>query len=74
MLLASQIAGNLKNIGVGLVKNGCGDSGVRTLKLAVSPEAVNGINLLLVCWCKFWKAKSFFNDFWMVVVKMGMAF
>ena len=32
----------LKNIGVGVVKNGCGYSGLRTL--AVSQETINGIN------------------------------
>ena len=40
----------LKNIGVGLVKNGCGYSGLRTLKLAVSQEWINGANWFLVCW------------------------
>ena len=38
-----------KNIGVGLVKNGCGHSGLRTLKLAVSQEGINLINWFLVC-------------------------
>ena len=39
----------LKNIGLGLVKNGCGHSGHRTLKLAVSQEGVTGINWFLEC-------------------------
>ena len=30
----------LKNIGVGMVKNGCGYSGLRTLKLAVSQNKI----------------------------------
>ena len=34
----------LKNIGVGMVRNGCGHSGLRTLKLAASQERMNGIN------------------------------
>ena len=34
----------LKNIGVGMVKNGCGHSGPSKLKLAVSQEGINGIN------------------------------
>ena len=39
----------LKNIGVGGVfKNGCGHSGLRTLKLAVSKEGINEINWFLV--------------------------
>ena len=40
----------LKNIGVGIVKNGCGHSGLRTLKLAVSQEWINGVSWFLVCW------------------------
>ena len=34
----------LKNIGVSMVKNGCGHSDIRTLKLAVSQKGINGIN------------------------------
>ena len=52
-------------------KNGCGHSGLRTLKLAVSQKGINGINLILVCWQKFWKAKSYFNNFWILVIKNG---
>ena len=63
-----EIKSRLKNIGMGLVKYGCGHSGLRTLKLAVSQE---GMNLFLVCWWKFRKAKSYFNNFWMVLVKNG---
>ena len=37
----------LKNIGVGMVKNGWSHSGLRTLKLAVSLERINGINRFL---------------------------
>ena len=40
----------LKYIDVGLVKNGCGHSGLRTLKLTVSQKGINGINWFLVCW------------------------
>ena len=40
----------LKNIGVGLVKNGCGHSGLRTVKLAVSQEGINGVSWFLVRW------------------------
>ena len=39
----------LKNTGVGMVRNGCGHSGLKTLKLAVSQEGINGINRFLVC-------------------------
>ena len=40
----------LKNIGVGVVKNGFGLSDLRTLKFAVSQEGINGVSWLLVCW------------------------
>ena len=39
-----------KNIGVGMAKNGCGHSGLRTLKLAVYQEGFNWMNWFLVCW------------------------
>ena len=44
----------LKNIGVGMVINGCAHSGCRT-QLAVAQEKINGLNWLLVCYCKFRK-------------------
>ena len=34
----------LKNIEVGVVRNGCGHSGLRTLELSVSQEVINGVN------------------------------
>ena len=40
----------LKTIRVGVIKNGCGHSGLRTLKLAVSQEGINGVSWFLVCW------------------------
>ena len=40
----------LKNVGVGMVKNRCGQSGHKTLKLAVSQEGINEINLFFACW------------------------
>ena len=39
-----KMRGWLKNIGVGLVKNGCGHSVLRTLKLAVCQGKMNEIN------------------------------
>ena len=42
---------------VGVVKNGCGHSSLRTLKLAVSQEAINGINTILVCYTNSEKLK-----------------
>ena len=38
-----------KNIGMSVVRNGCGYSGLRTLKLAISQKGINGINWFLVC-------------------------
>ena len=32
----------LKKIGVGMVKNGCDNSGLKTLKLTVSQKGING--------------------------------
>ena len=40
----------LKITGVGVVKNGCGHSDLRTLKLAASQEGINRINWFLVGW------------------------
>ena len=54
---------------VGMVKNGCGQSGYETLKLNVSQEWTVGINWFFP-WCyRFRNAKSCFNDFW-----VGVAF
>ena len=39
----------LKNIGVGVIENGCGHSGLSTLKLVVSQKEINGTNCFLVC-------------------------
>ena len=61
----------LKNIGMRVVKNGCGKSGHMTQKSTVSQERINGINWFLVCWWKFRKAWSYVNKFWMLVFKNG---
>ena len=39
----------LQNIGVDMVNNGCGHSGLRTLKLTLSQKGTTGINWFLVC-------------------------
>ena len=31
----------------------------------------NGMKWFFACWCKFRKAKNYFNDFWVSVVKIG---
>ena len=61
----------LKNTGVIIIKNGCGHSVLRTLKLAVSQGKMNEINWFLMCLYKFMKAKSYFNNFLVMVVKNG---
>ena len=61
----------LKNIGVGVFKNGCGHSVPRTLKLAVCQRIMNKGNWFFVRWYKFKKAKSYFNKFFMELVKNG---
>ena len=56
---------------MGIVKKGCGYSGLRTLKLAVSQEEINGIDWF---WCvdkNLGKLKVNFNKFWVVVFKNG---
>ena len=54
-----------------MVKNGCGQSDHVTLKLTVSQKLEDGINWFFACWYKFGKAKSWFNDFGVGVVKNG---
>ena len=66
-----QIKRWLKILGVGMIKNGCGQSCDGTLKLMVSEECTDGINWFFLCWYKFRQAKSSFNDSWVGVVKNG---
>ena len=56
-----------------MVKNGCAQSGHGTLKLTVSQEWVDWMNWLFTCRCKFRKAKSYCTDFWVGMVKNGVA-
>ena len=50
-----------------MVRDGCGQPDHWTLKLTVSQEWVDGMNWFFACCCKFRKAKSNFNDFWVDV-------
>ena len=62
------------DIGAGLVKNGCGHSGLRALNSAVSEERINWLNWF---WCvdkNSEKPKVHFDNFWVVVVKNGRGF
>ena len=65
-----KLKANWKILGRTWSKTGVGVS----LKLGVSQEAVDGINFFFVCWYKFRIAESFFNNFWVVVVKNGHSF
>ena len=56
---------------VGMVKNGCGQSGHGNLKLTVPQKWTNGINWFFSSWYKFRRAKSWFNDFGVDAVKNG---
>ena len=52
-----------------MVRSGGGHSGLRTQKSALFQEGINGINWFLACCFKKSYFKSYFNNFWMVVVK-----
>ena len=56
---------------MGMAKNRHGCHCCMTLKLAVYWEGIKWINWFSACCYKFRKARSYFNDFWMVVVKYG---
>ena len=52
-----------------MVRNECNQSGHGTLKLNVSQDWIDEMNWYFACWWKSGKAKSYFNDFWVDVVK-----
>ena len=62
---------NLKVLGVGMVKNGYGQSCDGILKLIVSEEWTDGMNWFLACWSRFTKIKSLSILFWIGLVKNG---
>ena len=62
---------NMKVLGVGMVKNRCGQSCYGTLKLTVSEEWTDGINWFFACWYRFTKIKSWSQFFWVGIVKDG---
>ena len=49
--------------------SGC--SGHGTLKLAGSQEEIDRVNLVFACFYKFRKAKGYFDNFYVGVVKNG---
>ena len=62
---------DVENLGVGVVKNGCGQSCDGTLKLTLSEEWTNGINWFLACSCRFITVKSWSKIYWVGMVKNG---
>ena len=54
-----------------VTKNERGLLGLRTLKSAVSQEWIDELGWFLAYWYKFMKAKSYFNNCWVSVVKNG---
>ena len=54
-----------------MIQNGCGKSGLWTLKLTVSPECTDGISWFFVCWHKFTQSKSWLKNFGVSIVKNG---
>ena len=54
-----------------VVKNECSLLGLGTLKSAISQEWINKMSWVFACWDKFRKAKSYFNDYWVGMVKNG---
>ena len=43
-----------------------------TLELAVTQEQIYEINLFFQCWCKLRKAKNYFDNSWVAIVKNGL--
>ena len=54
-----------------IVKNGCGQSVHRTLKLTVSREWIDGINWFFACWYKFMQMKRCLKIFGVGIVRKG---
>ena len=54
-----------------VVINGRGLLGLGTLKSAVSQEWIDEMGWFFACRYKFMKAKSYFNNYWVDVVKNG---
>ena len=54
-----------------VVISGRGLLGLWTLKSAVSQEWIDELGWFFACWYKFMKAKSYFNNYWMGVIKNG---
>ena len=66
-----QVKRLLKILGIGMAKNGCGQSCDEALKLTVSEEWIDGINWFFECWYRFTKIKSWSKIYWVGMVKNG---
>ena len=49
--------------------DGRGLLGCGTVKSAVSQESIDKLSWFFACWYKFRKAKSYFNNYWVDIVK-----
>ena len=58
-----------KHSWVVMVRNECSQSGHGILNLVVSQARIDEMNWFFACWWKFRKANSYFNDFWVDMVK-----
>ena len=67
----TQVKWWLKILGLGLFKNGSGQSGDGTLKLNVSEKWIDGINWYFTCWYVITKIKSWSKIFWVSMIKNG---
>ena len=53
-----------------MVKNGHGLLGHGTLK-SISQDWIDKMSWFFACWCKFRKARRYFNSYWVDIVKNG---
>ena len=57
-----------------MVKNGHGLFGLGALNSALSQEWIDEMSWFFAFWYKFKKAKSYFNNYWVSIVKIGWSF
>ena len=57
-----------------VVQNRRGVLGLGTLNSAVSQELIYEMRWFFVCWYKFKKAKSYFNSYWVGMVRNARDF
>ena len=78
----TKIKSRLTSFWLGMVKNEFGQSGLWTLsqkikkrtvnqKLTVPQERTDETKCFFACWCKSRKTKSYFNEFWVGMVRNG---